>query len=70
MKKICAYIKTHRVGEVIAALHELPCFPGFTVLDGHGQGHGCGAGGLTPSARTVCCITRNVCWWWSVRMTK
>lgn len=45
MKKICAYIKTHRMDKVIAALHELPRFPGFTVLDGHGQGHGRGAGG-------------------------
>lgn len=31
--------------EAITALHELPRFPGFAVLDGHGQGHGCGAGG-------------------------
>lgn len=45
MKKVCAYIKSHRLEKVIAKLHELPRFPGFTVLDGHGQGHGRGAGG-------------------------
>jgi len=45
MKKITAFIRAHRLDKVAAALHELPRFPGFTVSDGHGQGHGRGAGG-------------------------
>ena len=45
MKKVSAYIKPHRLDRVIAALHELPRFPGFTVFDAHGQGHGRGTGG-------------------------
>ena len=45
MKKITAYIKPHRLEKVVEALHKLDRFPGFTVVDGHGQGHGRGIGG-------------------------
>jgi nitrogen regulatory protein PII len=45
MKRIEAYIQPHRLHKVIDSLHALPSFPGFTVLDVHGQGQGRGAGG-------------------------
>ena len=45
MKRIEAFIQPHRLGKVVSALHALPAFPGFTVLDAHGQGHGRGTGG-------------------------
>lgn len=45
MKRIEAFLRPHRLGKVIAALHALPHFPGFTVFDAHGQGHGRGTGG-------------------------
>lgn len=45
MKRIEAFIKPHRMSKVVSALHALPNFPGFTMLQGHGQGHGRGAGG-------------------------
>jgi nitrogen regulatory protein PII len=45
MKRIEAYVQPHRLNKVVGALHALPSFPGFTVFDAHGQGHGRGAGG-------------------------
>jgi nitrogen regulatory protein P-II 1 len=45
MIRIEAVIQPHRLSKVVSALHALPRFPGFTVLDAHGQGHGQGAGG-------------------------
>lgn len=45
MKRIEAYLSPHRLTAVIHQLHALPRFPGLTVLDAHGQGHGRGAGG-------------------------
>ncbi|MBN9555757.1 MAG: P-II family nitrogen regulator [Alphaproteobacteria bacterium] len=45
MKRIEAIIQPHKLNQVIAALHGLPQFPGFTVLDAFGQGHGRGEGG-------------------------
>lgn len=46
MKQITALIKPHMEGKVVSALHELPEFPGFTVIERvHGQGRGRGAGG-------------------------
>lgn len=45
MKRIEAFIQPHRLSKVVRALHELPSFSGFTVVDGKGQGHGRGAGG-------------------------
>ena len=46
MKRIEAIIQPHKLSKVVAALHALPHFPGFTVLDAHGQGHGRGKGGV------------------------
>jgi nitrogen regulatory protein PII len=45
VKRIDAIIQPHRLSRVVTALHELPKFPGFTIFDAHGQGHGRGAGG-------------------------
>ena len=45
MKRIEAFIQPHRLPKIVAALHDLPAFPGFTVIEAHGQGHGRGAGG-------------------------
>lgn len=45
MKRIEAFIQPHRLNKIVSALHQLPHFPGFTVLNAHGQGHGRGAGG-------------------------
>jgi nitrogen regulatory protein P-II 1 len=45
MRKVSAYIKPHRLDKIVEALQRLPRFPGFTVLDAHGQGHGRGRGG-------------------------
>ena len=45
MKRIEAYLQPHRLTEVIRALHELARFPGLTVIDAQGQGHGRGPGG-------------------------
>ncbi|MEG3806657.1 P-II family nitrogen regulator [Aerococcus mictus] len=45
MVRIEAFIQPHKVSKVVAALHGLPKFPGFTLLDAHGQGHGRGVGG-------------------------
>jgi nitrogen regulatory protein P-II 1 len=46
MKRIEAIIQPHKLSKVVAALHALSHFPGFTVLDAHGQGHGRGKGGI------------------------
>lgn len=45
MKQIKAIIRPHMLDPVIAALHELPHFPGFTVFNAGGQGRGRGQGG-------------------------
>lgn len=45
MKRIEAFLQPHRVSKVVAALHTLPRFPGFTVFEAQGQGHGRGPGG-------------------------
>ena len=45
MKRIEAIIQPHKLSKVVSALHALPHFPGFTVFDAHGQGHGRGKGG-------------------------
>jgi len=45
MKEIKAIIQPHMVSKVVRALHELPHFPGLTVLEARGQGRGRGAGG-------------------------
>jgi nitrogen regulatory protein PII len=45
MKRIEAFVQHHRLSGIVTALHALPNFPGFTVLNSHGQGHGRGEGG-------------------------
>ena len=45
MKRVEAIIQPHRLKHVVWALHELPSFPGFTIMDAHGQGRGKGKGG-------------------------
>ena len=45
MKEIKAIIQPHMLQRVMAALHELPHFPGVTVSDCQGQGRGHGTGG-------------------------
>jgi len=45
MKQITAVIKPHRAEKVIEALEALPHFPGYTLLEGRGQGRGKGPGG-------------------------
>jgi len=46
MKRIEAIIQPHKLSKVVSALHDLPNFPGFTVFEAHGQGHGRGKGGV------------------------
>ena len=45
MKQLTAFLQPHRLSRVVRAVHDAPRFPGFTVLEAHGQGHGRGAGG-------------------------
>ena len=45
MKRIEGFIRAHRMPKVVTALHALPHFPGFTIVDCHGQGEGRGEGG-------------------------
>lgn len=45
MKQVKAIIKPHMSSKVIAALHELPHFPGLTIFEVNGQGRGEGPGG-------------------------
>lgn len=45
MKRIDAILQPHRLDAVIEALHAQPRFPGFTVLQARGQGHGRGPHG-------------------------
>ncbi len=42
---VTAFIQPHLEGRVVRALHDLPNFPGFSVLEARGQGRGKGAGG-------------------------
>ena len=61
MKRIEAYLQPHRLSRVVHSLHELPHFPGFTVFEARGHGHGRGPEGryeakdevLTYSARQI-----------------
>jgi len=45
MKQIKAIVRPHVFSRVVHALHELPHFPGLTVIDALGQGRGRGEGG-------------------------
>lgn len=38
MKQVIAYIKTHKLEDVSLALHQVPGFPGMSVLDARGVG--------------------------------
>ena len=50
MNEITAIIQPHTLAKTMQALRELPSFPGVTLLDVHGQGHGLGDGGaFTPT---------------------
>lgn len=42
---ITALIKPHMEGRVVRALHDLPEFPGFSLIEARGQGRGRGLGG-------------------------
>ncbi len=54
MKKIKAIIQPHMVHKVMDALHGLTHFPGVTLSDCLGQGHGHGAGGqFVATERTI-----------------
>ena len=53
MKRIEATLQPHRLTKVVHALHALPHFPGFTVYDAHGQGHGRRRAGTTPTTKTA-----------------
>jgi nitrogen regulatory protein PII len=46
MKQVIAIIKPNRTEKVIEALEALPHFPGYTLLEGRGQGRGRGPGGV------------------------
>jgi nitrogen regulatory protein P-II 1 len=45
MKEVRAYIQPHMLDKVIRGLHSLELFPGFTLHEATGQGHGMGPGG-------------------------
>ena len=54
MKQIKAILQPHVLSRVIHALHELPHFPGATVIDALGQGRGRGESGeFVVTAETV-----------------
>ena len=44
MKEVKAVVHPHMLDRVLDALHELPHFPGVTILDVTGQGRGIGRG--------------------------
>ena len=61
MKQVTAFLQPHRLSRVVKALHEAPRFPGFTVFDAHGQGHGRGAGGhYAPGSEGILYHERSV----------
>lgn len=45
LRLVTALIHPHLEGRVVRALHELPEFPGFSLVEARGQGRGRGAGG-------------------------
>ena len=45
MRMVTALIKPEMEGRVVRALHDLPEFPGFSIVEVRGQGRGRGAGG-------------------------
>ena len=65
MNEITAIIQPHMLSKVMHALRELSSFPGVTLLDAHGQGHGLGKegafrpteGGIAFHKKTLLLIT-------------
>ena len=53
MKRIEAFLQPHRVSKVVAALHGLPRFPGFTVLEPTGRATGVGMAGTMSTLRST-----------------
>lgn len=53
MKQITAIIQPHMIQKVIDALEALPHFPGYTLLEGRGQGRGRGPGGAYQASGAV-----------------
>jgi nitrogen regulatory protein P-II 1 len=45
MTIVTALIKPQMEGRVVSALHDLPEFPGFSLMEVRGQGRGRGSGG-------------------------
>lgn len=45
LKLVTALVHPHLEGRVVRALHDLPEFPGFSIVEARGQGRGRGAGG-------------------------
>ena len=45
MTIVTALIRPRMEGHVVRALHDLPEFPGFSIIGARGQGRGRGAGG-------------------------
>lgn len=45
MKEVRAFIQPHMLDKVVKGLHALELFPGFTLHEATGQGHGMGPGG-------------------------
>ena len=45
LRLVTALIHPHLEGRIVRALHDLPEFPGFTLMEVRGQGRGRGAGG-------------------------
>ena len=54
MKEIKAIIQPHMLSKVMDALHNCEHFPGATISDCQGQGHGRGKGGrFEPTQETI-----------------
>ena len=53
MKKIEAFIKSHRLEEVARALHHVEGLSGMTATDARGFGRGRGKSELHPSAEAI-----------------
>ena len=53
MKKIEAFIKKHRLGEVARALHHVEGLSGMTVTDARGFGRGRGASETHPTTEMI-----------------
>lgn len=52
MTLVTALIRPHMESSVVRRLHDLPNFPGFTLVEVRGQGRGRGAGGAYRPSET------------------